>query len=47
MSEQKEPLVQDEDRSTEGGPQKGLGFLVIVGAAILIAIIAAVYLVIF
>lgn len=42
MTDEKQPLIQDEDRSTQGGPQKGTAFMMIVGIGIAAAIIAAI-----
>ena len=42
MNKEKEPLIQDEDRSTQGGPQGGLAFMIILGSVLLIAIIVLV-----
>ena len=43
MTDEKEPLVQDEVRSTKGGPQSGVAFMIIVAAAVLIALAGALY----
>ncbi|MGB0766291.1 MAG: hypothetical protein ACPGYV_01120 [Phycisphaeraceae bacterium] len=42
MSDDKQPLIQDNDRTTKGGPQKGLAFMVIVGVGIAAIVIAAI-----
>jgi flagellar basal body-associated protein FliL len=47
MSDDEQKLIQDEDRSTRGGPQNGLAFIIIVAAAITIAIAAGIYLLFF
>lgn len=38
----KKKFIDDEDRSTEGGPQHGLGFIIILGSVALIAVVALV-----
>ncbi|MFN3168575.1 MAG: hypothetical protein ACE37H_16065 [Phycisphaeraceae bacterium] len=41
MDEQ-EPLIKDQDPSTQGGPQRGLAFMIIVGVACAAVIIAGI-----
>lgn len=43
MPEEKQKLIKDEDRSTEGGPQHGLAFMIILGSAVLIGVIVLVF----
>ena len=42
MTDNDKPLIQDEERSTQGGPQKGLGFITIVAVAIAAAVISGI-----
>jgi hypothetical protein len=41
MTEQ-DPLIKDQDPSTQGGPQRGLAFMIIVGVACAAAIVAGI-----
>jgi len=40
MTDEKPPLIKDEDPSTQGGPQNGLAFVIILGSVVLIAVVA-------
>jgi len=40
--DKEEPLIKDQDPSTQGGPQRGLAFMIIVGVASAAAIVAGI-----
>lgn len=40
MTDENKPLIQDDDRSTQGGPKQGLALIIILGSALLIGLVA-------
>jgi len=42
MTDEKKPLIKDDDPTNEGGPQHGLAFIIILGSFVLVALVALV-----